>query len=111
MIKALCIEGRRTGYEPGQCKNTMTVGELIDFLSGYPEDLKVYLCNDNGYTYGEINYSSFTEYTDTLEFIDYIDKYSIYYDYQNNIYVAIGYEDESVKEFETMEEVRNFCNK
>lgn len=111
MIKALYIEGRRTGYEPEQCKNTMTVGELIDFLSGYPEDLKVYLRNDNGYTYGEINYSSFTEYTDTLEFIDYIDKYSIYYDYENNIYVAIDDEDESVKEFKTMQEVRDFCNK
>lgn len=62
MIKALYIEGRITGYGPEQCGRTMTVGELIDFLSEYPEDLKVYLRNDNGYTYGEIDDDSFMHY-------------------------------------------------
>lgn len=32
----------------------MTVGELIEFLQGYYEELPVYLNNDNGYTYGSI---------------------------------------------------------
>lgn len=111
MIKALYIEGRRTGYGPEQCGRTMTVGELIDFLSEYPEDLKVYLRNDNGYTYGEINDYSFMRYTDTLEFIDYINKYSIYYDDTNDTYIVADGKNEPIKQLETMEEVRDFCNK
>lgn len=31
-----------------------TVGELIEILSDFDEDLPVYLRNDNGYTYGNI---------------------------------------------------------
>lgn len=50
----LFIEGRREGYGIDQIRNTMTVGELIDFLSELDEDAKVYLNNDNGYTYGSI---------------------------------------------------------
>lgn len=54
----ICIEGRRDGYTPTQLDRTMTVGELIEFLSGYDEDTPVILDNDNGYTYGAItNYS------------------------------------------------------
>lgn len=111
MIKALYIEGRRTGYGPEQCGRTMTVGELIDFLSGYPEDLKVYLRNDNGYTYGEIDDGSFIHYMDTLEFIDYINEYSIYYDDTNDIYIVADGKNEPIEQFETMEEVRDFCNR
>lgn len=55
------IEGRRTGYTPEQCGHTMTVGELIEYLSDFDEDTPIYLSNDNGYTYGSINYDSFTE--------------------------------------------------
>lgn len=55
------IEGRRNGYSPDQCKNTMTVGELIAYLEDFDEDAKVYLKNDNGYTYGSITRSSFEE--------------------------------------------------
>lgn len=55
------IDGRREGYEPEQCQPTMTVGELINWLEQYDEDAEVYLCNDNGYTYGSITRSSFTE--------------------------------------------------
>ncbi len=55
------IEGRRDGYGPDQCKKTMTVGELIAMLEDYDEDAKVYLKNDNGYTYGSITQSSFEE--------------------------------------------------
>lgn len=55
----LFIEGRRNGYTPDQCGKTMTVGELIAFLSDYDEDTEVYIENDNGYTYGNISGSSF----------------------------------------------------
>ena len=55
------IEGRRDGYTPGQCYSTMTVGELIEHLREFDEDCPVYLNNDNGYTYGSIDYDSFEE--------------------------------------------------
>lgn len=54
-MKALFIEGNRNGYDPEQCGRTMTVGDLIAFLSEFDEDRPVYLRNDNGYTYGSIN--------------------------------------------------------
>ena len=50
----LLIEGRREGYSLNQIRETMTVGELIAFLSEYDEDTLVYLNNDNHYTYGGI---------------------------------------------------------
>lgn len=60
-MDALFIEGRRNGYAPTQCGATLTVGELIDLLSDYDEDLPVYLNNDNGYTFGSITGDSFEE--------------------------------------------------
>lgn len=57
----LFIEGRRNGYSPDQCGRTMTVGELIRFLSNYDEDREVFLCNDRGYTYGNITADSITD--------------------------------------------------
>lgn len=53
-MNALYIEGRRSGYAPDDCGKTLTVGELIEILSDFDEDLPVYLRNDNGYTYGNI---------------------------------------------------------
>lgn len=53
-MKALYIKGKRNGYAPDQCGRTLTVGELIEILSEFDEDRPVYLCNDNGYTYGSI---------------------------------------------------------
>lgn len=62
MKRALFIEGERSGYGPDQIENkTMTVGELIGLLSDYDEDMKVFLRNDNGYTYGHISCYSFNE--------------------------------------------------
>lgn len=62
MKRALFIEGERSGYGPDQIEDrTMTVGELIDLLSDYDEDTKVFLRNDNGFTYGHISYHSFNE--------------------------------------------------
>ena len=60
-MKALYIEGRRNGYAPDQCGRTMTVGELIDFLGEFDENLPIYLYNDRGYTYGNIDHRSFEE--------------------------------------------------
>ncbi len=60
-MDALFIEGRRNGYSPNQCGTTLTVGELIDILSGYDEELPIYLNNDNGYTFGSITEDSFEE--------------------------------------------------
>lgn len=61
-MNALLIEGRRNGYSPDQCGETMTVGELIQYLSEwYDEDTPIYLCNDEGYTYGNIDRGSFEE--------------------------------------------------
>lgn len=57
----LFIEGRRDGYSTEQCRTTLTVRELIDLLSEYPEETEVYLKNDNGYTFGSITDDSFED--------------------------------------------------
>lgn len=64
-MKMLFIEGIRNGYAPSQCGRTMTLRDLADFFNDLAEmhgnDIPVYLRNDNGYTYGNINeYNSFT---------------------------------------------------
>ena len=63
-MKALFIEGRRNGYNPAQCGNTMTVADLMAYLEQFDEDTQVYLKNDNGYTYGSIDDYSFEEQDD-----------------------------------------------
>lgn len=57
----LLLEAKRTGYGTDQISNTMTVGELIAFLQDFDEDTKVYISNDNGYTFGGITYDSFRD--------------------------------------------------
>ena len=57
------IEGSRDGYGIDQVEdNTMTVGELIDYLSQFDSNTKVVIGNDfrggSYYTYGSINYDS-----------------------------------------------------
>lgn len=54
MMNFLRISTHRTGYAPDQCHDTLTVGELIELLSQFPDDEPVYFSNDRGYTYGEI---------------------------------------------------------
>ena len=66
MKKNLIIAAERAGYSTDQIGRTMTVGELIEELSQYDEDTKVYIGNDkwsNGsyYTYGGITWESFEE--------------------------------------------------
>lgn len=56
-LRFVSIDGKRTAYSPTDIVEkvgTLTVGELIEILSGFDEDLPVVLNNDNGYTYGEI---------------------------------------------------------
>lgn len=57
----LFLEGKREGYSPDQVAQTMTVGELIEFLSQFDEDTEIYLKHDNGYTYGGITEYNFEE--------------------------------------------------
>ena len=63
----LFIEGRREGYSTEQVGRTMTVRQLIDFLNNFDDDTRIYLNNDNGYTYGSITESSFEEKFDDEE--------------------------------------------
>ena len=57
----LFIQNIRSGYNPEQCGNTMTVAELIEFLEQFEENTKVYISNDSGYTYSAIRESHFFE--------------------------------------------------
>lgn len=52
--QVVLIDVEREGYSFDQVAKTMTVGELIDYLSQFNSDSEVYLSNDNGYTYGGI---------------------------------------------------------
>ena len=61
----ITFETTREGYAPDQCGNTMTVGELIQYLSQFDENARVFYSNDNGYTYGSIkDYQIREEYED-----------------------------------------------
>jgi hypothetical protein len=60
------IKGKRNGYNEEQTGETMTVKELIELLSGYDDDEKVYLLNDGGYTYGSITEDDISEDKESL---------------------------------------------
>lgn len=60
-MKKLFIEGRRNGYSPEQCGETMTVREMIEWLEQFDDETQLFLINDRGYTYGSITESSFQE--------------------------------------------------
>lgn len=58
-VECVFVKGNRDAYGPDQIENnTVTVGELIEILDQYDENLKVFLRNDNGYTFGSINNNS-----------------------------------------------------
>ena len=65
MKQVLYIDAQREGYAIDQVRQTMTVGELIDYLEQFSEDTQVFLRHDGGYTYGGINPFSFSD--ETLE--------------------------------------------
>lgn len=52
--RALVFDAARTGYAIEQVK-AMTVGELIDFLQEFDEDMLFILSHDNGYTFGSVS--------------------------------------------------------
>lgn len=56
MKEYLTIETHRSGYSVSQCGHTLSVAELIDYLSQWDENTPVYFSNDNGYTYGSISF-------------------------------------------------------
>ena len=64
----IIIEAKREGYTIEQAENereAITVGELMQMLEGFDEDTKVYISNDNDYTYGSV-----TEYRIREEWVD-----------------------------------------
>lgn len=61
MNNELIIEVHRDGYSRNQIDHTLTVGELIEYLEQFDEDMPVYTSHDNGYTYGGIDWEDFTE--------------------------------------------------
>lgn len=61
---AVLLHTRRTGYSVKQVLDkayTLTVQELIDYLSDFDPESPVLFSNDNGYTFGEIDEDSFDE--------------------------------------------------
>ena len=66
--QVIIIEAKREGYTIEQAENereAITVGELMQMLEGFDEDTKVYISNDNGYTYGSV-----TEYRIREDWVD-----------------------------------------
>lgn len=58
----VAMECDRRGYSPSQViGDTLTVGELVDYLSGLDQDMKIVTSHDNGYTYGAISTSDFRD--------------------------------------------------
>ena len=71
-FKGLFIDGKRSGYAPDQCNETMTINQLIEKLEELRDyhnagNCPVFLYNDNGYTYGHINENTMNigRYTET----------------------------------------------
>ena len=56
MKEVIFINTNRSGYSVDQIYSTLTVEELINYLSEFDPESKVYLRNDNGYTFGSISY-------------------------------------------------------
>lgn len=56
MKNYLTIETHRDGYSVSQCGKTLTVSEIVDYLTQWDDDIPVYFSNDNGYTYGSISF-------------------------------------------------------
>lgn len=59
MKEVLMLMAEREGYGVDQIRRTVTVGELMEILSEFDEDLPIYLSHDSGYTYGGILESRF----------------------------------------------------
>jgi hypothetical protein len=79
-MEKLFIDGRRSGYTPESSGKTMTVGDLVEGLNNLlrcgdvQKDTPIYLVNDNGYTFGNIDSDSFYYGED----FDNADQYSLF---------------------------------
>ncbi len=60
-MEKLLYQTFRESYGIDQVRQTMTVGELIEFLTNYDADTPIYLSFDRGYTYGGITDDRFEE--------------------------------------------------
>lgn len=60
-MKKVLLETTRSGYSTDQVKNTLTVGQLIGILMDFDENEPVYFSNDDGYTYGGLNWETIRE--------------------------------------------------
>ena len=66
--QVLIIEAKREGYSIEQAENereAITVGELMQMLEDFDEGTKVYISNDNSYTYRSV-----TEYRIREDWVD-----------------------------------------
>ena len=61
IMRFVGIEGNRDCYHPNQAKSC-TVGEFINYLQEYDEDMPLYLVNDNGYTFGSLDLYDISEH-------------------------------------------------
>lgn len=63
-MRRLIIEVFREGYDTEQVRNTMTINEMIEYLTEMAReaggDTPVFNSHDNGYTYGGFREESFT---------------------------------------------------
>lgn len=63
-MKALIYPAEKEARTLQEIRHTTTVGDLIDFLKGYDEDLPIVLSFDGGYTYGSIDEFRIQEWDD-----------------------------------------------
>lgn len=62
-MKRIEITARREAYGIEDIRETMTVGELVSYLTeNFDEDTPIYLNHDDGYTFGGITEDFITEY-------------------------------------------------
>ena len=78
----LFINANRDGYGVEQCPTTCTIQELHDYLEMLIDDDKadepIYITNDDGYTYGNINIDY--DCMDCVDAEEYIREYSRFAD-------------------------------
>ena len=59
LIEIVILHTNRDDYNIEKCADkSLSVSEVINILSRYPDDAKVVFSNDNGYTYGIVKNSS-----------------------------------------------------
>ena len=68
---AVVINANREGYSLDQLYGTLTVGDLIAYLSDFDDELPIVIGNDkqhgSWYTFGSISYDDIQEYEEEEE--------------------------------------------